>query len=222
MRALGATALAAVAATLVLVAGSVARGDAGSARTTVLDRTYACAVFVRGGTYLIDARAHAGTRLHGAWARLPYASVRSGVFSGGAGNQVAWVTSGKPVATTMIDQDEDAFDVKTFGTVGIRKDGCRRSSARVPLTPVGLHGGVAPPLGNAYECFTPKHVLIRVRTVFSGSGGLVAGQSFNTTHQPVREAKLAVRTVTGKPLVYADTTERGRARLFTAKGCTPS
>ena len=37
---------------------------------------------------------------------------------------------------------------------------------------------------------------------------------------PVREAKLAVRTLAGKPLVYADLRESGKARLFTAKGCS--
>jgi hypothetical protein len=204
-----------------LVAGSAALAGRDSSRAQVLDNTYTCAVFVRGGAYLLDVRAHAGTLLNGKWARLPYAGVRSGVFSGGAGNLVAWITSGKPVSTTMIDQDYDAFDVKTSGTVGIRREGCRRTSASVPLSSIGLRGGAAPPLGNKYECFVPKQVIVRVRAFVEGSAALRGGVDYQTTHVPTVEAQLAVRTLGGKPLVYADGTHSGRARLFAAKSCSP-
>ena len=43
---------------------------------------------------------------------------------------LAWVTSGKPTATTTVDQDFEAFDVKTFGTVGVRRDACRATPLR--------------------------------------------------------------------------------------------
>ncbi len=221
MRGLAGAVFLVLAAMLALVAGSAALAGPDSRRTPVLDHTYACAVFVRGGAYLLDARAHAGTRLDGKWARLPYAGVRSGVFSGGAGNLVAWITSGKPVSTTMIDQDYDAFDVKTSGTVGIRREGCRRTSASIPLSSAGLRGGAAPPLGNEYECFVPKQVIVRVRASIQGSAALRAGLDYRTTHVPIVEAQLAVRTLGGKPLVYADVTRSGRARLFAAKSCSP-
>ena len=209
-----------LAAGLALAAGSSARAELHPARPQVIDRTYACAVLFRGGAYVLDARAQAGTRRKGAWARLPYAGVRSGVFSGGPGNLVVWITAGRPVATTMIDRDYDAFDVKTWGTVGVRRDACRRTSVAVPLTPAGLRGGSAPPLGSRSECFVPKQVVVRFRSVLSGAGSLRDGQDFETAHVPAREAKLAVRTATGNPLVYADVREDGRARLFTASGCT--
>lgn len=221
MRAIVVAALVSAAAALVLGAGSAARAQSDSTRGQVLDRTYACAVFVRGGAYLITARAHAGTRSNGSWARLPYAGVRSGVFSGGAGNLVAWITSGKPVATTLIDQDYDAFDVKTYGTVGVRRDSCRRSSASVSLAPAGLRGGAAEPLGTGFECFVPRQVLVRVRAVFPGAGSLHAGRDFQTAHVPVRQAKLAVRSIAGKPLVYAAVRDDGQARLYTATSCSP-
>ena len=102
-----------------LLSGPPARAETDTTRT--LDRTYTCAVFLRGGVYLVETHAHAGTRRAGAWARLPYAGVRTGAFSGGVGNLLAWITSGKPTPETMIDQDYNTFDVKTFGTVGVRR-----------------------------------------------------------------------------------------------------
>ena len=210
--------LAVIAAGGTLLSGPPARAETDATRT--LDRTYTCAVFLRGGVYLVETHAHAGTRRAGAWARLPYAGVRTGVFSGGAGNLLAWITSGKPTPETMIDQDYDTFDVKTFGTVGVRRESCRPTSLRVPLAMDALIGGAAPPLGDERECFAPKQVVVRVRATLGAPGSLRRGDDFESTHTPVREAKLAVRTLAGKPLVYADLRESGKARLFTAKGCS--
>ena len=204
-----------------LVGGSAARAE-GQA-TPTLDRTYVCAVFFRGGAYLLDAHAHSGTKRGSSWARLPYAGVRTGhnadVF-GGAGNLLAWITSGRPTKGTMVDQGYGAFDVATVGTVGVRRESCRGTSGSVALSPSGLRGGSAAPLGNEFECFAPKQVVVRVRAVLAAPGALRAGQDFQSAHVPVREAKLAVRTVTGKPLVYADVSESGRARIFATKGCS--
>lgn len=213
-------ALAAAAAIVVAAAcvGSSARAEADA--VTILDRTYACAVFFRGGTYLIEARSHTGTKRHGSWARLPYASVRSGVFSGGPGNLLVWITAGRPTKDTRIDQDYDTFDVNTFGTIGVRRESCRRTSTKVPLSASGLEGGLAEQLGTEFECYTPKQVVFRVRAVLAGSGRLRAGQYYETSHVPIREATLAVRTPKGKALVYADVRERGPARMFAAQGCT--
>jgi hypothetical protein len=215
---LGALTMLLAGTTLGASAGSAARAEPGGAR--VIDRTYRCAVFFRGGTYLLDSRAHAGTRVGAGWARLPYAGIRSGVFSSEAGNLVAWVTSGKPTPTSMIDQDYDAFPVRTYGTLGIRREACREVATRIPLSSAGLRGGPAPPLGDRYQCFSPRQVLVRVRAVFATPAVLRRGQAFLATHVPVREAKLAARTLTGKPLVYADVVESGKARLFAARGCS--
>jgi hypothetical protein len=194
-----------------------ARADVAAAR--LLDRTYVCAVVPRGGVRLLDTRAHAGTRLAGAWAKLPYAAVRTGVFSGATGNILAWVTSGTPTATTTIDQEFETFDVRSFGTVGVRVDGCRASRAAVAFTTSELTGGAAAALGDRYDCAAPPRVLVRVRAVLRSTGSLHRGQDLLTMHAPVREAQLAVRTLAGKPLSYAQVRESGQARLFTAKGC---
>lgn len=211
----------AISAVIALAAGAVgssarAEVDAG----VVLDRTYTCAVFFRGGVYLLDTHAHAGTKRSGSWARLPYAGVRSGVFGGAASNLLVWITSGKPTRSTVVDQDYDTFDVATFGTAGVRRESCRQTTGTVPLSPSGLPGGAAPPLGSEFECYAPKQVVVRVRAVLASPGTLRSGEDFQTAHVPIRAAKLAVRTLPGKALVYADVQEGGKARLFVAKGCT--
>ncbi len=207
-----------------LVGGSTARAEGRA--TPTLDRTYVCGVFIRGGAYLLDARAHSGTKRGSTWARLPYAGVRtgldaavSGARGAGAPNLLVWITSARPTKGTMADQDYDAFDVNTLGTVGVRRESCRRTSGSVALSPSDLRGGLAAPVGKKFECFAPKQVVVRVRAVLAAPGALRAGQDFENAHIPVREAKLAVRTLTGKPLVYADVSESGRARIFT-KGCS--
>lgn len=211
-------ALIALVIALAIGAGSAAHAEPSAPQARVVDRTFACAVFVRGGVYLVDAHAHAGTHLKAKWARLPYAGVRSGVFSGGTGNLLAWITAGEPVAATMVDQDYDTFGA-TFGTVGVRREGCRATNASVPLTSAGLRGGPVTQLGTKTKCFAPKQVLVRIRAVLAGSGELRAGRDYSTSHLTVQSAKLAVRLPSGKPLVYADVLESGRTRLFAARGC---
>jgi len=210
--------LGAIAVVAALVGETSARAEPSAVR--ILDVTYTCSVPLRGGVYILDARAHSGVRRQGKWAKLAYAGLRAGNFGGSSGNMLAWVTAGKPDATTTIDNEFETFDVKTFGTLGVRREPCRRSTASVPLTSSGMTGGVAAQLGDEAECFTPRLVLVRFRAVLVAQGSLRRGPVFRTAHVAAREAKLAVRTPTGKRLVYADVTESGRARLFTARSCT--
>jgi hypothetical protein len=200
-----------------LLGGSAARAEP---HAIVLDRTFTCAISPRGGLYIIDARAHSGTRLQGKWAKLAYAGLRSGNFGLATGNMLAWVTSGKPTAATTVEQDFEAFDVNVFGTVGVRRDACRAAAAPIPLTPAGLRGGPAGALGVEYECPASRQVIVRFRTVLAATGRLKQGDDFLTAHVPVLEAKLAVRTVAGKPLAYGEVIASGKARLLTARGCT--
>jgi hypothetical protein len=133
---------------------------------------------------------------------------------------LAWITAGTPTTTTVIDDEYETFDVKTFGTAGVRGAPCRRTNAVVPLSPSGLRGGGAPALGTEVECFTPRRVLVRIRAALVATGSLRRGPVYETLHAPALEAELSVRTPSGKKLVYGDVTQSGRARLFTATGCS--
>jgi hypothetical protein len=47
------------------------------------------------------------------------------------------------------------------------------------------------------------------------------GTEFLSSHVPIREARIAVRTLAGQPLSYAEVRESGKATLFTARRCVP-
>ena len=202
------------------VVGALAAGSAqaGSEATFVIDRTYACAIALHGGIYRLENRAHPGARSGGSWTKLAYAGLRAGVFSGGTGNLLAWVSAGRPAKTTTVDQEFWTFDVKTFGTMGISGRNCNPTRASIPLSPAGLRGGGAAALGSELKCDVPRRVLIRIRAVLSSRASL-HGREFESVHVPVVEAKLAARTPAGKPLTYAAVSQTGKAVLFTAKGC---
>ena len=137
---------------------------------------------------------------------------------GGTGNLLAWVSAGKPAKTTTVDQEFWTFDVKTFGTVGISGRNCNPTRAPIPVSPAGLRGGGAAALGSELKCDVPRRVLVRIRAVLSSRASL-HGREFESVHVPVVEAKLAARTLAGKPLTYASVSQKGKATLFTAKGC---
>jgi hypothetical protein len=195
-----------------------ARAAPDSDAAFVLDRTYSCAIALHGGIYQLENRAHPGARAGGSWTKLAYVGLRAGVFSGGTGNLLAWISAGKPTMSTTVDQEFWTFDVRTFGTIGISGRACNPSRASVPLSPRGLRGGAAAVLGSELKCDVPRRVLIRLRAVIPSRASL-HGREFESIHIPVREAKLAGRTLSGKPLVYAAVSQSGKATLFTAKGC---
>lgn len=202
-------------AVAVLAAGSA---QAGSEATFVLDRTYSCAITLHGGIYQLENRAHPGARASGSWTKLAYAGLRAGAFSGGTGNLLAWISAGRPVKTTTVDQEFWTFDVKTFGTLGVSGRNCNPTRTAVPLSAAGLRGGMAASLGSELKCDVPRRVFVRIRAVLSSRARL-HGREFESVHVPVVEAKLAVRTAGGKPLTYATVSQTGKATLFTAKGC---
>jgi hypothetical protein len=195
----------------------------------VIDHTYSCSAVLLGGTYELKSRAHSGSRGAAGWYRLPYATVTSGGWAGPiAGhtnaplNALAWITAGTPGTSTAVDMDYETFPVLGGGTLGVNRSVCRPSNARVPLTSAGLRGGAAPREGVRIDCATPRHLLVRFRAAVDGSSALRERyRIFLATNAPVREAKLAVRTPSGRLLAYADVVDSGSARLFTAKGCAP-
>jgi len=76
-------------------------------------------------------------------------------------------------------------------------------------------------LGDEYRCVVPKQVLVRVRASFRDSITLrlINRRSFYAADGRVERAQITVQTLAGKPLVYTDVADSGRARLFTGTGC---
>jgi hypothetical protein len=212
---------AATAAVLITLIGAfAARADSDAASALVLDRTFVCSVELKGGLYELEARAHAGVRSGSTWAKLPYTALRTGNFGRApVGNMLAWVTAGAPARSTTVDQEFWTFPVAEAGTVGIYNKLCRHAAQPTPLQRTGLRSQVVGHLGSELVCEVPRRVLVRVRAVLSSSGRLRSGQDFQFTHAPLREATLAVRTLSGKPVAYAAVSQTGKATLFTAKGC---
>ena len=209
-------------------ASTRARAVHDTAALAVIDRTYVCNTSILGGIYELRSRAHSGVRSGSGWAKLPWAGASSGGWAGpltglpnAPGNTLAWITAGAPSTSTTVGADGEVFPVLGGGTIGVNSSMCRPSTAKVALSPTGLRGGAATTVVVALDCAAPRRLLVRFRASVEGSSALrERARLFLATNARVSEAKLAVRTLTGKLLAYADVSDSGKARLFTAKGCT--
>jgi hypothetical protein len=193
------TMVAAVAATVAVSTGTGA--DVQAAR--VIDRTYRCPVGVDGGIRSVSVSAQTGVRdleNRTRWTTPPH--VQLNPASGSAVRVWAGRAVTEPSATNWTE---------TFYAVG-----CARTSASVSLSRTGIDGGRASQLGDRYQCPAPRTVLVRVRIELVRPASVA-----QRTSVPVRMGLLAVRTVTGKRIAYADVHESGRARIFAAPSCVP-
>ena len=207
-------------------ASTRARAVHDTAALAVIDRTYVCNTSILGGIYELKSRAHSGVRSGSGWAKLPWAGASSGGWAGpltglpnAPGNTLAWITAGAPSTSTTVGADGEVFPVLGGGTIGVNSSMCRPSTAKVALSPTSLRGGRRPRLWSRST--------VRLHVACScdcrrGGGPRRSDRArlFLATNAPAREAKLAVRTLAGKLLAYADVSDSGKARLFTAKGCT--
>jgi len=189
----------------------------------VIDRTFSCSTVMLGGLYQIEVRGHAGDRLNGQWARLPYAGVSTGGNAGRLDTSVppvsalAWITAGSPSPQTTVDDAYDAFSVPAGGTLGRNTELCRPTSAGVELSRAGLRGGTVRLETRAVDCDAPKRVLVRLRATAAGSTALrERGRIFVATGATLARAELAIRTPSGRLLAYAVVDESGRSRQYTA------
>jgi hypothetical protein len=107
------------------------------------------------------------------------------------------------------------------GGLGFSNRHCVSSKEDVGLSRRGLVGGVASQTGDDYNCVVPRRVLIRVRAVFRAPVELksIARRMYSNAEGRVEQGQIAIQTLTGKPLIYGDVREAGRARLFTTGGC---
>jgi hypothetical protein len=204
------------AAFLVAAAAATGSGTAtSSAPARVVDRTFSCAVARYEGARMLDVVAVSGYRdpdQPAEWEWQPAAWALDRV-----GSSLASVTAGAPPLQVRRQR------IPMLAVVPAK---CRPSEG-IPFSRRGLVGGPASQLqgSDRYECRAGSRVLVRVRAVFRAPTTFTTqryrGRVILATPPDavVREGRLAIRTLEGKPLVDADVHESGRARLFTAASC---
>jgi hypothetical protein len=184
------------------------------AAVRVVDRTLQCNTGFAGGARILYLRAQTA---YGTGGKLDWLA---GVYVATPGNpdpshrnyrpSLAGVNAGWPPPPPL-----------KSGGLGFDNRLCIASKAKVGLSRRGLVGGAASQTGDDYNCVVPRRVLIRVRAVFKVPVELkpIGRRTFFSAEGRIEQGQVAVRTLSGKPLVYGDVREGGRARLFTTGGC---
>jgi hypothetical protein len=193
------------------------------ASLSVIDRTYSCKTVMLGGLFQLITHAHAGTRAGDAWSKTAYVSAASGAWQDWNGlrrsspsNSLAWITAGVPTKATTAGDGYEVFSVLDGGTLGVNTSLCRPSAAKVALSHPSLRRSAVGREMVTFKCDAPQSLLVRLRATVAGTSALrQRARVFVATNAPVREGKLAVLTPAGKPIMYAEVTQSGKARLFT-------
>jgi hypothetical protein len=203
------------AAALLTIGSSGTASTAAPDASRVIDRTLVCTTGIQGGVHVVDIAAQAGVK----------SPQRPGRWKLLAGFELTTQGSSEPgpeqwvLAMISAGRTEQGWG----GTVSIGPGRCKATEA-IPLASTGLEKQPVSQFGDLYECWVARRVLVRVRGSFQAPATLRRNTFGYLTAMGgmAREAKLAVRTLTGKPLVYAEAFESGKARLFLAGGpCHP-
>lgn len=219
----------------VVAACAVAARPAHSQGTRIVDQTYVCGVTAKAGVRKVEVAAQRGFRDEGVWKWFARASVENW---GGpqvrlppndvgfvATSDLNWGFGGSAALTEA--QSDPPYRRSFRASVSLTpRRACAASSVRVPLSSRGLDGGPADYFGDEYACVSPARVVVRVRATFAQPATLTLDRSQGVLRTrraqgAVREAQVAVRTTSGRPLAYASASSSGTSRIFTAKGCTP-
>lgn len=218
-----------------LAAALVSSTGAEQVSTRVVDRTSLCSVAVSNGVRRIRVEAQRGFRDGGRrhWfarigvdnepggppAKLPPTpsgqipiSYENRGFGASAGLDLAYPDPSPPL---------QPYRAAVFVTP---RRACTASRASVPLSPRGLEGFPADYFGDEVVCAAPAKVLVRIRAVFAQPAALRLDRARGELRTQkasgaIREAAVAVRTTSGRPLAYASASAAGTARLFTAPRC---
>ncbi len=217
MRALAAVlAVGALAAAAFGMQQESARANA-SAGSKVVDRTVSCAVGLTGGIHEVEVSANTGTRLIGSkkvWKLLASASVEDFGTRASAG-----VSAGNPMAP-LAPGFPARPDRLSFSAPPICKPAAKfaLSSKGLVRTPVDA---LSPNPGEGIDCYPGNRVLIRVRGIFARPTSLhsIPGPHLLGANGTVIRGYLAVRSVSGKPLAYAEVFQNGKATLYVARSC---
>jgi hypothetical protein len=206
--------------TCIVLAAAVAASSSRAAVDTtaaaraprVVDRTLLCRTGYSGGARLVLLNARSAARRGD---RLDWLA---SAFVATPGNPLSRQNSQPTLAGVSAGWPPPP----QFATGGLGYDNSRCGSARkaLPLSPRGLVGGVADAFGEDLRCIVGKTVLVRLRVTFRHAveeEPNKAGDYISALGR-VEVGQLAVSTAEGKPVVYADVADGGRARLFT-RGC---
>jgi hypothetical protein len=180
----------------------------------VVDRTVACATGFHGGARVLYLRAQAA---YGTGGRLEWLA---GVYVATPGNPAPTHPNYRPSVAGVNAGWPPPPPLKSGG-LGLNNRLCAPTRMKIGLSRRGLVGGAASQTGDDYSCVVPRRVLIRVRAVFQAPVELKpnARRTFSSAEGRIQQGQLAVATLAGKPLVYGDVREGGRARLFTTGAC---
>lgn len=199
---------------LLAAASGAAVAAVTAAPAGVVDRTYSCTTAETRGARTIEVAASSGLRRGRRLTSMAQAIVTSG-------NDPS-VPSGPPAFAGVVAGYPPPRSFPP-GSLGIAAQRCKPARAKVGLTTRRLQGGVAPSYqtNDQVKCYAPRRVLVRVRADFARPVALKPSRdrSLLVAVARLRAAEIAVRTPGGKPLVYAQVLESGRARLFTARDC---
>jgi hypothetical protein len=206
----------AAAAFLVGLAGASLRttADAAPGATRLVDRTLVCSTGFANGVRSVTVSARSAFGKAGKLEWLAQATVVTPGALAPSKNAylptLAGVTAGWPSPPPL-----------TSGGMGFSTKRCGGTRAKLELSPRGLGGGAASQLGEEIKCVTAKRVLVRIRSMFTEpiTPDLDRKGGWYGANARIEKGQIAVRTLSGKPLVYAEVSDSGRARLFTARSC---
>jgi hypothetical protein len=206
-----------VARVAVLAGTCLATWSAASAAApsaTVVDWTFWCTTAETRGARTIEVTATSGLRRGGRLRWLGQAVVTSG-------NDLSVPSNPPPLAAIVAGWPPPP--PLTSGSLGVAARRCTPSRARISLAPGRLVGGTAPAYQtfDQVKCYAPRPVLVRVRAEFGRNVELQPSRdrSLLQVVARMRKGQLAVRASDGRPLIYAEVFDSGRARLFTARNC---
>jgi hypothetical protein len=181
---------------------------AAPATSKTVDRTFSCAVGVKGGIRSLDVDARTGYKRGERFEWLGQVTLSTWQLGKSQPLSMAGVTAGWPPPSPKL-QGGLAFDTSL----------CTAQRGRIALTRRGLAGGPASFWGDAYRCFTPSRVLVRVRAQLAEPASLERNKTSLGAITRVLRGQVAVATAAGKPVAYGEVLESGKARLFVARSC---
>jgi hypothetical protein len=208
------------AAGVLVVAGTAtaawSHSSSAASPANVVDRTFVCRTGAALGARTVDVDAHSGFRKGGKLEWFAQVSIRT------PGQPVPRRENYEPTLAGIVAGWPPPPPFRS-GSVGVSSVLCKPTRARVALTTRGLQGGKVTELltGERVKCYAPESVLVRVRAAFFGPTRLRKNEdrTFLGATARMKMGQVAVRTPSGKRLVYAEVYDSGRARLFTAGSC---